>query len=471
MLLVSKKTAQNPFKVEEKRFMFHKFSFLKFAYFNLQFPLLLICLIFGFNSLSPAQKLAPGAERSRGKEILQILKNDIKTYYYNSDLNGVNLDEHFKKGSEEVERAVSFSHIQGIISQTLIEFDRSIIFYPPPSTIDVDFGVFLRMIGDRCYVVAVKPSSDAEAKGAKPGVEIVSINEKRPTRQNFDIMMRYYDVITSNNNMVVVAKLPDEKEVRPFDIKGRVIKSKRVLTIEDLINNVSRLDFYIKYKPYRFKQVNNTAILNLSGFYLSPNEIGNVFKNHINGSSNLILDLRGNVGIGYSAFEKPDKIEKLAGFFFENAVKIGVLKGRKEEKIIQSKPQGKDVFKGKLVVLIDSETSPEGQIFSRLIQIEKRGTVIGDLSKGGVFQSRYIGHSELDSFVFYGIRIPTAKVIMSDGSVLEQNGVMPDEQLLPSIVDLSSGLDPVLARALEIVGEKVAPAEAGEFFPVEWRKY
>jgi len=58
---------------------------------------------------------------------------------------------------------------------------------------------------------------------------------------------------------------------------------------------------------------------------------------------------------------------------------------------------------------------------------------------------------------------------MKDGKSLEHVGVVPDELLLPTAADLAAGRDPVLARAITLLGGSLDAAAAGKLFPVEWK--
>jgi C-terminal processing protease CtpA/Prc len=136
-----------------------------------------------------------------------------------------------------------------------------------------------------------------------------------------------------------------------------------------------------------------------------------------------------------------------------------------------AKTRGDKVFKGQLVVLIDSESASASEIFSRLVQLEKRGTVIGDRSSGAVMRSRVYDHQMgTDTVFFYATSITDADVIMSDGQSVEHVGVTPDESLQPTPADLLAKRDPVLSRAAALVGVKLEPEKAGTLFPLEWQK-
>jgi C-terminal processing protease CtpA/Prc len=53
---------------------------------------------------------------------------------------------------------------------------------------------------------------------------------------------------------------------------------------------------------------------------------------------------------------------------------------------------------------------------------------------------------------------------MSDGESLEHKGVTPDEMLRPTGGDLAAGRDPVLARAITLLGGTMTAEQAGQFY-------
>jgi carboxyl-terminal processing protease len=178
----------------------------------------------------------------------------------------------------------------------------------------------------------------------------------------------------------------------------------------------------------------------------------------------LILDLRGNTG------GNVEILERFTGYFFDSNIKISEAIGRKKFKPSFAESRKDKAFKGQLVILIDGESRSEAELFARTIQLQKRGVVIGDRSAGSVMRSRFypMHHGGYDEML-YGIFVTEADVIMPDGNSLEHAGVTPDEMLLPTAQELSTNLDPVLARAAAIVGIKLDARKAGQLFPYVWK--
>jgi C-terminal processing protease CtpA/Prc len=162
-------------------------------------------------------------------------------------------------------------------------------------------------------------------------------------------------------------------------------------------------------------------------------------------------------------------LEQVVGRLFDRDVKIADLKGRKSMPPMQAK-KSRRPFGGRIVALVDSRSGSAAELLARILQLQKRGTVLGDRSSGSVMQSYlFEGQMGVDRVVFYGASITNADVVMSDGASLEHAGVVPDETIVPTAEDLAAGRDPVLSRAVALLGLELSPAAAGKLFPIEWK--
>jgi C-terminal processing protease CtpA/Prc len=177
----------------------------------------------------------------------------------------------------------------------------------------------------------------------------------------------------------------------------------------------------------------------------------------------LILDLRQNAG------GNVETLKALLSSLFDHDVKLYDRVGRDSTKEVVTK-SAHHPFEGKLFVLIDSKSASASETLARVVQLEKRGVVIGDRSSGSVMEAKqYTSGAGLDMVMFYGVSITDADLIMSDGQRLEHIGVNPDQMVTPTALDLANGRDPVLAHAAELAGVKMTPESAGQIFPYQWR--
>ena len=442
---------------------------VKFRSFR-RFGVLLIAIgfvILNLPAAAAAQKF-DGLERDRVKEMLKTVKREIKKNYYDSTFGGKDVEAMFKNAEAQLDRAASRNDALGIVAQTVLDLEDShTIFLPPSRASKIEYGWQMQMFGDRCLVGAVKPGSDAEAKGLKPGDEILTVDGFRPTRRDLQAMHYYYYALSPRNGMQLVVKSPGDKEPRQLNVAAKIKQLNRFVDLtagDDIFHLIREAENEERLFAHRFEKVGDAVIWNMPTFVFDPSDVDALVDRVKNGSS-LILDLRGNGG-GYVV-----TLEKLVGYFFDRDIKIADFKGRKEMKPHRAESKGGAAFKGKVVVLVDSRSGSAAEIFARLMQLEKRGVVIGDRSAGAVMRSRsHIEKVGVDTVIFYGVSVTDADVIMSDGKSLEKVGVVPDELILPLGADLRAGRDPVLARAVELVGGKITPEEAGKLFPIRWRK-
>jgi carboxyl-terminal processing protease len=409
----------------------------------------------------PAQQTPPsrlsGFDRGNSLSMLKQIKEDLTKNYYDPAFHGMDVDKVFTDASDRIKTAASVAEASAILADPLLRLDDSHTkFYPPERLTRVEYGWSAMTIGDATFVKAVKKGSDAERKGLAVGDRILTWNRFEPSRSNLWQINYVYRHIRPQQLQRVIVRTPGGAE-KTIDIESQV-KERPAGSIEELIRE-SNDDYRT---PYTFdKPVGDTLVVALASFG-DPADIARVMKK-ARGYKNLVLDLRGNGG-GLVV-----TIDMLVSWCFDRDVTVAVEKLRKGDQTEVAKGR-KDAYAGRIVVLIDSGSASASEVTARVMQLERRGTVIGDRSAGAVMTSRFFSHTlgqdlyGVGSVAFYGTSITVADCRMSDGATLEKAGVTPDETVLPTGADLAAGRDPVLARAIMRLGGTMTAEEAGKFY-------
>ena len=427
-------------------------------------PVISLAFLLGTSVRTFAQQKMDGIARGQAIGMLKNIKGAIKKDYYDPNFGGMDLDARFKTAEEKLKTAETLSQAYAIIAQAVVDLnDSHTRFYPPARAAIIEYGWRMKPFGDTAYITAVLAKSDAESKGLAVGDEVLKINGFRPSRRDLWKMIYFYQTLSPQAKMALEVRSP-AGETRQIEIESKITLLKRIvdlnneLDFSEAVREGSRLE---NSDRHYFKEFGNTLVWKMPDFTYAPSEVSGLMD-RAEGKESLILDLRGNPG-GYV-----DTLEKLAGYFFEKDTKIADLKGRKPMDPQLAKTLGSKGFKGKVIVLVDSNSASAAEVLPRLMQIEKRGVVLGDVSAGAVMQSR--GRSfdaGVTTVIGYGMNLTMADVIMTDGKSLEHVGVTPDELIVPTGKDLAERNDPVLARALEIAGVKIDAGAAGKIFPAE----
>ena len=411
-----------------------------------------------------AQSGADSYDKQRGRMMLDQIKQDIKSNYYDPTYHGTDLDATFKAAEEKLKSAQSSGQILGIIAAAVLSLNDSHTFFLPPQRQAItDYGWEMQAIGDAVYVSRVKEKSDAEAKGLKVGDTVLLVDGYQPARENLRKLAYLYYVLRPQPGMHVAVQSPGGQP-REFDILAKVVDRKRMdLTQYSEFMNLVRESESGERERKRSHQVQEFGedlfVWKMPRFNLEPAEVDGLIDRAAK-SKALVIDLRGNPG-GYEL-----TLLRLIGNLFDRDVKVGDIVRRKETKQLVAKSRGAQAYKGKVIVLVDSRSGSSAEILARVLQLEKRGTVIGDRTAGAVMRARHYSHEVgLDTVTFYAASVTDADLKMSDGKSLEGTGVTPDEIKLLSGADLAAKSDPVLAYAAKLAGVTIDPAKAGTLFP------
>jgi len=417
-------------------------------------------------SLLSQQKI-DNYNRERARAILHDAYDNVKKHYYDPKFHGLDIDARYKEYDQKVSDAASLSQSFGVIASFLYALKDSHTFFLPPSRpYRVDYGYRIQMFGNDCFVSRVRPGTDAESK-VHPGDQVLAYNKFTVTREDLWNITYYFNNLAPQKGSVLeIRDLSGQSREIAIDAKVRELKRVLDLTgqdgggdIWDLMREEQNADHVVRQ---RWVDSGDVMIWKMPGFDLDDREVDRIFGD-ARKRKTLILDLRGNPGGAILT------LDRALGNVFDHDVKIADRVGRKELKPEIAKTRGSEVFSGTLIILVDSGSASAAELFPRVIQLEHRGTVLGDHSAGAVMEARrYPGSQGVDTKIFYGFSITEADLIMKDGKSLEHTGVTPDEIIIPTAKDLASGSDPVLTRALELAGHKVDPAAAGKMFPFEW---
>lgn len=403
-------------------------------------------------------------EKGRMKGILKIVKNEIKKNYYDPAFHGIDLEARFKAAEEKLSASTTTTQALGVIAQAVIDFnDSHLVFIPPPTGWKVDYGWRSTFYNDKCIITDVKPGSDAEAKGIKRGDQLLAIGGFRVSRKEMWKVNYFYNTISKRRAMNMTVLAPEASEPKTFDVASELKQGPRVITFSTYFRFDD--DFYNEENDkHRFVTMGGINVWRMPGWDFDP-DLADSLMSRVKDGAAIVMDLRGNGG-GYVK-----NLEAISSYFVEKDTQIAELKGRKKMDPQKAKARGEGRYKGKLVVLIDSESGSASEIFARLVQLEKLGVVMGDVSAGAVMQSQTFDQAMgADNIVPFAVSITNADVIMSDGKSIEHVGVTPDELIVPTAADIAAGRDPVMARAIESLGGKVDPLAAGKWFPYYWKK-
>jgi C-terminal processing protease CtpA/Prc len=420
----------------------------------------------------PAQKPSSkldSVEQGRMEDMLREIWKSVKKDYYDPNFRGIDIDARYREYNAKVDSARTPSEAFHVIAAFLSGFHDSHLFFVPPNrNLRFDSGYRMEMVGERCFVTLVKPKTDAAEK-LRPGDEIAHFQGYTVSRDDFHDIDYFFHRLSPLPVEQLDIFTP-EGERKSVDIKSSFREVKRSLVVSingmdpensDLWDEISESEKAVDRLTERTIETDKVLYWKMPMFRADAMMLAGIFDKARKHPA-LIIDLRDNGGGSVVT------LEHLIGHLFDHDIKIADLVSRKSEKPMIAKADAKP-YTGKVIVLVNSRSASASELFARVIQLEHRGTIVGDISAGAVMESRFYSDSVgLDTKVFYATSITFANLLMADGKSLENVGVVPDEKVLPSAKDLANHLDPVMSRAAKLADVELTPVEAGKLFPYLW---
>jgi C-terminal processing protease CtpA/Prc len=406
--------------------------------------LLAICLIGSAGCIS-RQAFVEAHSRMAMESTLRSLYPELKRSYYDPQFKGLDVDKLYAEATQEVKAATSEQERRRAIIKFLDAFDDSHTFFVGGTNVGLDdFGFSFRFYGDKPVVSAVNTWAPADSAGLRRGDEIVQFDGQKLNRENYIRIVTNFlgqhpiahlnlQVRAPDRSMSDLSLRADTAALRK--LSGKEFRKLYAAAMDSARNAERHIQSSIQ-KRYFFWKVPSFNNVDLG--------LGKAVD-RANDHETLILDLRGNPGGAIA------NLEKLVGYFIEKPVDVGTLQMRWDKEQFKAKPKG-DRFRGKMFILVDSETGSAAEVFARLMQLDKRAVIVGDRTAGAVMASMYFPHAAAS--------ITVSDFVLHNGERLEKVGVTPDVVVIPSAAQVASGEDPALAHALGLAGVRITPSQA-----------
>ncbi len=414
-------------------------------------------------------------ERQVVLAMLKDTEKDVQEHYYDVSFHGVDMNARFRAAEANIQAVHSYREAIGQIEWVLQGLnDSHTVFIPPAQPFDIDYGFEFEFYGNNCYVTDVRPGSDAEKSGLRPGDKIVSIDGQKLTRQQLLGLLFSLSVIAPRTKLSLVLVSADgahqELTVQP-QVHWFPVRTDTGGTQHDAFNinwYMRRLEDVRTYEESQTAVLGDVMVWKIPNFTFPEKEAESRLR-QARKCRALILDLRGNAG------GTNKNLEWLIGATFDHDLKAWnrISRGDSEPELVRT--HGENSFTGTLAVLVDSKSSSAAELYARVVQLGKRGTVFGDQTAGHAMEANLYPHDTTPKDTGrlpinpYVVKVSVAELIMGDGRTLEHVGVIPDVLVLPTAADLAADRDPVLSAAISLAGQQIDPLAAGKLIPFKWR--
>lgn len=425
---------------------------------------------------------AVGAEAERRKESFEIVWRTVKENHFDPTFGGVNWDAVREEFAPRAAAARTDRELHLLLQQMLNRLGRSHFNIIPPEaipSIDAEedsgedgedevemkgseeprhkgsiraaeqmtygIGIDLRVVGGAALVTRVEQNSTAERAGLRTGYVLRSIGGQ-PVYEILRSLRRVAVYEPSARNQIpaeiIVGYIngPPGTSVRLSFLDGRNRLRRAVVPRERLKGELVPLFQALPAQFVEFESARLRGGVGYVRFNLFAAPVLEKFCSALRSMKDapgIVIDLRGNRG-GLLGL-----IYGMGGLLETRPVSFGVMRTRAGWHDLVVIPQ-KNVYRGRLVVLIDAETQSAAEIFAGGVQASGRAVVVGQRSAGATLPS---AAKELPTGAI--LQYAFADFVTANGTLIEGSGVTPNMNVRLNRRRLLAGRDPQLEAALD----------------------
>lgn len=286
-------------------------------------------------------------------------------------------------------------------------------------------GAWVDTDGEYLTIISPMPGSPAEKAGMKPGDEVVAIDGEDMTGVDGNIVIRKV-MGPAGSTVLLTVRRADVPELLEFEVVREQIdvSSVEIEILEDGIGYVRILSF------------SGETIRELRG------ALRDLLEEEPSG---MILDLRGNGG-GFL-----DSAIDVSSEFIAEGLILTEKFGDGVEETYESSGKGLATDLP-LVVLINAGSASASEIVAGAIQDYERGVLVGETSFGKGSVQFWL---ELDDDEG-ALRVTVARWYTPEGRLIDQEGLLPDFEVVFTEEDFEAETDPQLDKAIEVLLEMIA---------------
>ena len=404
-------------------------------------------------SLTENESTLDATYGSKQIESFDVAWETIETHFYDPEFEGVDwlgLREHYRPLALQ---AVDHDGFLGVVNAMLFELGVSHVgVVPADETEQVDpiltadgwAGVDIRLLGDECVITEVAPGSPADLAGLKPGYVVESVSGQSISQITDDAYplpplheRGRRSTLTNQIRQHLYGQAGTEITITYLDNHGNLEEKALSFVGRDPAYEVmpGLPPIYSELEVARLED--GYGYISFNAF--SHNLVEPIIEaiGQMDDAPGLVVDLRGNHGGVF------DVRKAIIDQLVEERDLIWTYKARYHSREILATPADTP-YTGPLVVIVDVLSASSAEEFSGGLQAMGRAAIVGERTAGRVLVMETIQLPNGDLMLY-----PYAQTLVSDGTVLESHGVIPDLPIELNRDDLLAGVDTALQSAIE----------------------